>query len=64
MESEDISESEFEKLSQSQSQPQASNGSEYKPEQESDQGSEIESSDSQVQNRITSWSEWWQTHSS
>ena len=64
MESEDISESEFEKLSQSQSQPQASNGSEYKPEQESDQGSENESLDSQVHNRITSWSEYCQAHSS
>ena len=51
MESEDISESEFEELSQSQ--PQASSGSDYIPKQESDQGSEIESLDSQVQNRIT-----------
>ena len=48
MESEDISESEFEELSQSQ--PQASSGSDYIPEQESDQGSEIESLDSQVHN--------------
>ena len=46
MESEDISESEFEELSQSQ--PQASSGSDYIPEQESDQGSE--SLDSQVHN--------------
>lgn len=49
-ESEDISALELEELSQSQSQPHvsSSSGSEYIPDQESDQGSESLPSDSQV----------------
>ena len=49
-ESEEIPDSEFVELSQSQSQPRAqpSSGSEYVPDQELDQTSETESLDSQV----------------
>ena len=49
-ESEEIPDSEFVELSQSQSQPRAqpSSGSEYVPDQEFDQTSETESLDSQV----------------
>ena len=49
-ETEDISAFELEELSQSQSQPHvpSSSGSEYIPDQESDQGSESLPSDSQV----------------
>ena len=59
-ESEGISDAEFEELSQSQSQPQPqseaqpSNGSEYVPDQESEQDSENGPLDSQVHCKILS----------
>ena len=55
VESEDISDNEFQELSQSQSQyqTQPSSGSEYRPDQETDQENESESLDSQVCCRIT-----------